>query len=263
MVGDKKSIHLQERCQRLESMAEGTQPTKKRKLLDKNHSFKKEWEAVFIVERKGKALCVICHETAAIMKVCNVKHHFTLVHPKQAVLPDNKKKAEFGHLSAQLEKQCTFMKRIVSSAVAAAESNTQASYCVAHLVAINLKPFTEFFKVCIMASVVKLREFEAISLSARTLTRHIEETADNVQGTLKDTCQSARFFSIALDESTDIKGMAQFAIFFLGGRDDFINFEDFIRFILLSGATIGADVCKAVTDWQKEVNLTSLACVAS
>jgi len=235
---------------------------KKRKLLDENRSFKKEWEAFFFVERKGKALCIICHETVAVMKVCNVKRHFTSVHPKQAALPDDKKKAEFGRLSAQLEKQSAFMKRSVSSTQAAAQSNTRASYRVAHLVATNLKPFTEgeFLKECMMAVVEdvcpdKSREFAAISLSARSLTRRIEEMAADVRGTLKDMCQSARFFSIALDESTDIKDTAQLAIFFRGGRDDFVIFEEFIRLIPLSGTTTGADVCKAVTDWLKEADL--------
>uniref|UniRef100_A0A8C4NEB7 SPIN-DOC-like zinc-finger domain-containing protein n=1 Tax=Eptatretus burgeri TaxID=7764 RepID=A0A8C4NEB7_EPTBU len=235
---------------------------KKRKLLDENRSFKKEWEAFFFVERKGKALCIICHETVAVMKVCNVKRHFTSVHPKQAALPDDKKKAEFGHLSAQLEKQSALMKRSISSTQAAAQSNTRASYHVAHLVATNLKPFTEgeFLKECMMAVVEdvcpdKSREFAAISLSARSLTRHIEEMAADVRGTLKDMCQSTRFFSIALDELTDIKDMAQLAIFFCGGRDDFVIFEEFIRFIPLSGTTTGANVCKPVTDWLKEADL--------
>uniref|UniRef100_A0A8C4NE98 SPIN-DOC-like zinc-finger domain-containing protein n=1 Tax=Eptatretus burgeri TaxID=7764 RepID=A0A8C4NE98_EPTBU len=210
--------------------------TCKRKLLDKNRSFKKEWEAFFFVERKGKALCIICHETVAIMKVCNMKRHFTSVHPKQAALPDDKKKAEFGRLSAQLEKQSAFMKRSVSSTQAAAQSNTRASCRVAHLVATNLKPFTE-------------GEF------LKDLIRRIEEMAADVRGTLKDMCQSARFFSIALDESTDIKDTAQLAIFFRGGRDDFVIFEEFIRLIPLSGTTTGADVCKAVTAWLKEVDL--------
>uniref|UniRef100_A0A8C4N1B3 SPIN-DOC-like zinc-finger domain-containing protein n=1 Tax=Eptatretus burgeri TaxID=7764 RepID=A0A8C4N1B3_EPTBU len=232
------------------------------KLLDENRSFKKEWEAFFFVERKGKALCIICHETVAVMKVCNVKHHFTSVHPKQAALPDDKKKAEFGRLSTQLEKQRAFMKRSVSSMQAAAQSNTRASYHVAHLVATNLKPFTEgeFLKECMMAVVEdvcpdKSREFAAISLSARSLTRRIEKMATNVQVTLKDMCQSALFFNIALDESTDIKDTAQLAIFFRGGRDDFVIFEEFIRLIPLSGTTTGADVCKAVTDWLKEADL--------
>ncbi|CAI9714753.1 Hypothetical predicted protein [Octopus vulgaris] len=217
-------------------MAEGTHPVKKRKVLDENSSFKKEWEVFFFVERNGKALCFIRHKTAAVMKVCNVKHYFTLVHPKQ----------EEGRVW------------IISLAEVAAESNTWANYSVAHLVATNLKLFIdgEFFKVCMMASVVKSSEFEAISLSARTLTCHVEEMVDNVQRTLKDMCQSARFFfSIALDESTDIKDMVQLVIFFLGGRDDFITFEDLIRFIPLSSATTGADMCKAVTDWLKEAYL--------
>lgn len=82
-------------------MDEGTQPVKKRKLLDKNHSFKKEWKD-FFVKYKGKALCVICHETITIRKKCNMKHNCTSVHPKQAALPDDKKKVELGCVSAQL-----------------------------------------------------------------------------------------------------------------------------------------------------------------
>ena len=101
----------------------------------------------------------------------------------------------------------------------------------------------------------KSRDFEAISLSARTLTRRVEEMAADVRGTLKDWCQSARFFSIAVDESTDVKDTSQLAIFFRGGREDFVILEEFVQLVPLTGTTTGADVCKAVTGWLQEAEL--------
>ena len=105
---------------------------------------------LFFVERNGKAFCVICHETVSVLKTCNVKRHFSIVHAQQAALPEEKKQSEFARLSAQLQKQSAFMKRTVASAHTDGERNTRASYRVAYLVAKHLKSFTdgEFFKDC-------------------------------------------------------------------------------------------------------------------
>ena len=243
-------------------MASTTAPSKKRKLTDEKRVFNKEWSEFFFVECNGKPCCVICQETINVLKTCNVKRHFTTVHAKQAALPEEKKKLEFARFNAQLQKQSNFMKMTMTAAQAASESNIRASYRVAHLVATHLKPFTdgEFFKDCMMAVVKEMcpekeKDFQSLCLSARTLTTRINESAADVRGNLQQMCQTARFFSIAIDESTDIRDTAQLAIFFRGGQDDFTVLEEFVRLVPLHETTTGADVCKAVVSWLDEAGL--------
>ena len=48
--------------------------------------------------------------------------------------------------------------------------------------------------------------FANISLSARTVTRRVEQLSDNVKKTLEIFCTKFEYYSMALDESADIKG---------------------------------------------------------
>lgn len=89
-------------------------------------------------------------------------------------------------------------------------------------------------------------------MSARTLTCCVEVMTADVQGTLKDMCQSTCFFSITLDESADIKDMAQLAVVFRGSRDDFIIFE----------VPLLVPTCARQSEWLKEADL-NLACMCS
>ena len=57
------------------------------------------------------------------------------------------------------------------------------------------------------------RKADEIVLSKQTATRRIEELSDYISQQLKDLVKSCTFFSLALDESTDICDVAQLSIF--------------------------------------------------
>ena len=62
----------------------------------------------------------------------------------------------------------------------------------------------------------KNNKMDGLCLSARTVTRRIEDMAGDVRDTLSETCSSLEFFAVALDESTDVKDTSQLAVFVRG-----------------------------------------------
>ena len=84
--------------------------------------------------------------------------------------------------------------------------------------------------------------FSKLSLSASTVTRRVEEMAADVRCTLRDRCRSLRFFSLAVDESTDVRDTAQLSVFLRGVNDRMEVFEEFLEIIPMKGTTTGADV---------------------
>ncbi|KAG0711181.1 General transcription factor II-I repeat domain-containing protein 2 [Chionoecetes opilio] len=96
--------------------------------------------------------------------------------------------------------------------------------------------------------------FSQISLSASTIARGVGEMA-YVRSTLRERCQGVRYFSLALDESTDVKDTVQLAIFFRGVTDNLDVVEEFLQLVPLKGTTTGADVLCAVLKCVDEMGL--------
>ena len=98
---------------------------------------------------------------------------------------------------------------------------TKASFVLANKIAKQNKSFAaeaDFIKDCIVDAVsvvcpVVKSKVEAISLSRRTIVRHIDATVVNIQQQLLTASGSFQWFSIALGESTDIQDTAQLLIY--------------------------------------------------
>ncbi|XP_068602597.1 general transcription factor II-I repeat domain-containing protein 2-like [Brachionichthys hirsutus] len=134
------------------------------------------------------------------------------------------------------------------------------------------KPFTdgEFVKKCIDAVAEEVCPekndvFNAVSLSASTITRRIEEIGANVYGQLQRKTKEFYFFSLALDESTDVQDTAQLLIFIRGVNANFEMCEELAALQSLKGTTTGEDifgkVCQTMEeldlDWSKLASITT------
>ena len=83
----------------------------------------------------------------------------------------------------------------------------------------------------------KADAFKKINLSRMTVTRRVEELALNVEETLKTKLLACKFYSLALDESTDLTDTAQLAIFICGIDDILKVFEEMLALCPLKETT--------------------------
>jgi len=173
--------------------------TKKRKICDEHRFFNNSWvDLYFFVEYKGKPLCLICRKTVAVMKEYNIKRHYDSEHKstfKNSI--GDLRKIKVNHFKSLLNSQQNIFKKQISQN----KSIVRASYVVSQIISKNNRPFTdaEFIKNCMLAVVDEIcpdkkKDFEDISLSARTCVRRTEELGNNLMQQLKEKINSFNFF---------------------------------------------------------------------
>nr|XP_039265735.1 general transcription factor II-I repeat domain-containing protein 2A-like [Styela clava] len=174
---------------------------------------------------------------------------------------------------AKLEKQQSFFTRLHASNDAA----VMASFVIAHKIAQtqNSKPFSEgeFVKECLVetAAIVcpdKTDAFKQVPLSRRTVTRRVECIAGDLREQLLHYVKQFDFFTLALDESRDVRDTAQLLIFVRGITCDFKITEEIAAIRPMKGTTTGADIFSEVDasmdklglKWEKLAGVTTDGC---
>lgn len=227
--------------------------SKKRKIADEKRIFNEKWtDDYFFVEFNKKAYCLICQATIAIFKEYNLQRHYDSQHKiKYGCLLGNLRMSEISKLKLSLSNQQNFFTKINNEN----EAGVRAGYKVAYLIAQAGKPFTdcEFFKTCMLEVMEivcpdKKIIINNISLSARTMTRRIEHIGNHLQETLIKQSNSFQFYSIALDESNDIKDTAQLLIFVRGINNNYDMCEELAALCSLKGTTTAMDIFEKVEE---------------
>ncbi|GCC26309.1 hypothetical protein chiPu_0004725 [Chiloscyllium punctatum] len=107
-------------------------------------------------------------------------------------------------------------------------AHVKTSYVISHKIATNSKLFSdgEFIKECLLDSaelicLKKKEAFENVPLSRSTVTRRIGDITRNLELQLQHRAVNFDFFSLALDDSCDIRDTAQLLIFVCEITTDF------------------------------------------
>ncbi len=111
----------------------------------------------------------------------------------------------------------------------------------------------------------QVRLFSQISLSINTVTRRIEDMAQDISEQIKTKASAFSAYSIACDESTDISDSAQLLVFLRGVNETFEVTQELAGIETLSGTTKGEDLFFAVErvleknelKWEKMAGITT------
>jgi len=126
-----------------------------------------------------------------------------------------------------------------------------ASFEVAFLLAKKKKPFTDGEELIkptleIVARFLDDKKIEKqllqISLSNNTITRRIEHLSENITEQIRNYAANCKFFSLALDESTDVTDTAQLCIFIRTINDRFEVYEELLAVEAMTGTTKGVNL---------------------
>lgn len=117
------------------------------------------------------------------------------------------------------------------------------------MIAKHSKPFveSEFIKECFIkaAEIVSpgsAKAFQNISLYRNTVAERVTELADNISGQIKTKSDTFTAFSIACDESTDVCGWAQLAVFLRAVDKELNVHEELLELVPLHDTTTGEDI---------------------
>lgn len=233
---------------------------KKRKVDAECRSFQEKWtHDYFFVEVKGKPVCLVCGDALAVMKKANLERHCSTKHAKLNELGGQMRLDKIKALQQSLKSQ-----QVVFTKLRGDNDNViQASYVVSELIAKKLRPHVEgeFVKECMVAAAEliapdKVKLFQSVSLSRRTISDRITDLAQDIKNTLKGSAEDFQFFSLACDETTDITNTAQLAVFVRGINAEFDTREELLSLEAMHGTTTGEDLYERLVLSMKKLELT-------
>ena len=237
----------------------------KRKRDEEYRKFQDEWTEEFaFVERADSAVCLICSDKITSMKRSNVKRHFDTRHDTFASkysAGDSRKKA-----CQELLRRVQASQQQLRLWTRQGDYNS-ASFAGSLAIVRNGKPFTdgEYAKTFMLDVADELfdnlpnkdkivKRIQDMPLSARTVHDRTIMMANQVEETQVKGINAAPFFSLALDESTDVSHLAQFSVIARYAAGDTL-LEESLAVLPIKGFTRGEDLFKSFMEFAQEKNL--------
>ena len=125
------------------------------------------------------------------------------------------------------------------------------------------KPYSdgEFIKTCLEIFIENVSSkknlVEQISLSRFTVARRMDDLSESIEVSLKDRISKCSAFSIALDESTDLRDTAPLVVFIRGVTDNFEAIKEFLDMASMQSTITGQNICEEVTKLMNKFEIDS------
>lgn len=231
-----------------------------KRTADANRKFSESWTSkYFFIEDKRKCICLICSFCISVFKEYNLKRHFETKHAAAFnKLQGEERERKIESLRRSLDQQ----KSVFTKASSTVDTCVEVSYEIASLIAKSGRPFTDgdFAKKCIMLASEKVcpeasSKLKNISLNRMTVQRRIESLSEDIHEQMQSAAANFRYFSLAIDESTDVSSTAQLLLFVRGISEDFQVTEELVGLGSLKGNTTGSEILKSVKELCNSSNL--------
>ncbi|KFD54686.1 hypothetical protein M513_04386 [Trichuris suis] len=202
----------------------------------------------------------------ATPKEYNLKRHYETNHRSYDKYDGPVRVSRLKQLKANLRLQQTCFTKIEKANVA----SVTASYELSRMIAMSAKSYSEgdFIKQCLLKTAQilcpeKTDLFRDISLSRNTIAERIDEMAGDLKQQLNATSSRFEHFSIAIDETVDITGIAQLAVFIRACDNEFNIYEELIELIPMHDTTTSQDIFDKVEQVLRDcgLDLSKLACL--
>ena len=205
-------------------------------------------------ELDGKPKCVVCLKvlSAESMKKNKLKRHLETNHPNCLDKP-----VEFFERKLNsIQGQRNIMTKFATENKLAVYSSYVASYQIAkqkkgHTIGEDLLMPVMKEVVKIMIGEKESKKLNAISLSNSTVKRRITDMSDDVLEQILTHVKASPFYSIQLDESTDIAGLPQLSVFIRYINNGAVS-EDLLFCKALKLHTKGEDIFQCLNDFFTE-----------
>ncbi|XP_063294419.1 general transcription factor II-I repeat domain-containing protein 2B-like isoform X2 [Pelobates fuscus] len=225
---------------------------KQRKVDGENRSFKERWELdYFFIRNRDKPQCLICSQTLAVCKEYNVKRHYYSQHEKvYGQYTGELRIAMMNDLRSKHFDQTNAPPPSVPNEKAA----VKASYVICEEIVKRKRAFSDgpFVKACAIKMARAFgnedlaKHFESVSLSHQTVARRISVMDQYVNRKVHNVITDCAYFSVALDENTDITGISQLIIFIRTVNDNFETSEELLKLTSLQGTRKEEDIYNEV-----------------
>ncbi|KAJ7316251.1 hypothetical protein JRQ81_002413 [Phrynocephalus forsythii] len=201
-----------------------------------------------------KPLCIVCGEKLSneAMKPSKLLRHLTAKHPGIK----DKGLEYFERKKREHEAQKKFMRATTSIN----ENALRASYLLANRIAKAEKPFTIGEELILPSTKDICRELlgEAavekiahVPLSASTVTRRIEEIAEDIEAQLLERINTSPWYALQVDKSTDINNKALLLVYVRYLYQEDVH-EDLLCALSLPTNTTGAELFKSLDGYVSE-----------
>jgi len=208
-------------------------------------------------------------QNIAVVKEYNIRRHYNSKHASKYDKFSGKLREE---KLKQLQKSLQNQQSVFTQFHQTGNAVVKASYRIAQQIAMSSKTFSEgsFVKTCMLIAAEEIcpekrRDFASISLSRNTVVDRICDLSENVQQQLSEKVAHFVAYSVAIDESTDVRDTAQLAIFIRGVDSDVKIIEELVEVVPMRGTTKADDIFtklvdaldKLGVDWTKLVSLAT------
>ncbi|XP_073537700.1 SCAN domain-containing protein 3-like [Phyllobates terribilis] len=196
-------------------------------------------------------LCLICGDRLSneAMKPSKLVRHLQTKHPASK----DKPLEFFERKKREHEGQKQLLKATTSTNVSA----LRASFLVANRIAKAKKPFTIGEELILPAAKdicqellgeAAVKKVAQVPLSASTVSRRINEIAEDIEVQLLERINASPWYAIQVDESTDVDNKAMMLVYVRYIFQEDVH-EDMLCALLLPANTTGAELFKSLDDY--------------